>query len=68
MELWKIKERLTGDVQRKCNGIVYVQALRSELEFLVRMNKDCYHVIFFYNDNQEKNGNSAEKNSRFLPL
>ena len=66
MEIWDIKDRLTGDVQRKANGKVYIQALRTELECIVRMKNDSYHVVFFYNDNQEKKWEFSRKKFPFL--
>lgn len=57
MDLMKIKDILTADIQRKTDRIVYIQALNNKLECIAtkRDKSKSNVVVFVYNDNNEKN-------------
>lgn len=49
-----LKDIFTKDVQKNVNGTVYIQALKSNLECIVKTKTSSYPILFIYNDSIEK--------------
>lgn len=63
-----LKDIFTKEVQRNVRGTVYIQALKTELECIVKTKDSSYPILFIYNGSMEKTWEFTCKQFQFYPV